>query len=165
MKKIVIAFMIFAVVFGIIGTAGCSSTQFTDEERFAARANVTINYNIRKYLPNGVDYGFTSLEYYEEGNARVVRADCSVRVGQGMDDIVRNVFMLSDEVWYLNDFLKDNPEIEKGAVYEEEMKMWYIDLGDFEFIANRNNFVDRINARRIADMFFDSDDKGLLGIK
>ena len=159
-KKIIIISIIAAVILGI---TACSSSKFTNEERFAARANVAINYSIRDYLPDSVDYTFASLEFYEEHDAKVIRADCSVRLAQGAD-FVKSVFLLSDKQWYLIDFLRANPDIDAVVTEEIHMELWYISLGDFEFIVNENNLVDRSNTTEIAREFLRTGDKGLLGI-
>lgn len=161
MKKAIITAIIITVM---LGMTACSSTRFTNEERFAARANLTINYNIRKYLPNSIDYGFTSLEFYQESDARVIRADCSIRVGQRADDTVRSVFLLSDKQWYIVDFLRGNPDFNIEPIWEDDTEMWYINLEDYEFTPDRNNFVDRINANTLMQRFLETEDKSLLGM-
>jgi len=163
MKRTVVVITVIIILASSL--SGCNTARFTDEERFAARANVAINYNIWKYLPESVDYAFSSLEFYEVNDARIIRADCSVRLAG--DIYVKSVFLLSDKQWYLIDFLMDNTVDDGDAepLFDEDMKLWYINLGDFDFTPDENNFVDRANARTLANMFLNTGDKTLLGMQ
>ncbi|MDR2531624.1 MAG: hypothetical protein LBC82_02145 [Oscillospiraceae bacterium] len=166
MKKITAVLIILIVVLFV--TACSSSPEFTAEEKFAARANVTINRGIWEYpeLKNSVNYTFITLEYYMADGARVIRADCSVRLvfEDSGDEFVRVVFLLSDTKAYLDNFIIGE-KINAGVGYIALTEMYYANLSNFEFTPNEENLVDRVNTNKLADLYVRTRNKSYLGME
>jgi|GEM_PF-1642603 len=161
MRIITAVILVMALVFGL---TACSETEYSDEEKFAARANLTIDRNAWYYLPDAVDYVFTTIEYFEELGARVIRADCAFRTSSG--NIVRNVFLISDNEEYLETLgVRENVAIQYDVMNDTFTELWYINLGkDYEFTPDEENFVSRQSAKELVDKYRQTGDKSYLGM-
>jgi len=160
-KKIIAIVLGFAA---IVSLSACRGEQYTDSEKFAARANLTIDRNIHSYLPEAINYTFTTLEYYEDGSAKVIRADCNFRIGAGLD-LERRAFLLSDRQDYLTRFNTRN-DTDYSITQDAYTELWYINLGgDYIFIANENNLVDSKKARDLVLKYRENNNKSYLGME
>ena len=161
MKKIIAVVLIFAV---ILTVSACKNETYTDAEKFAARANLTIDRNIWSYQPDAVSYTFSSIEYYEEGSARVIRADCAFLVGTGVE-VVRGVFLLSDRQDYLVRYNNRN-DTDFKITEDTYTELWYINLGeDYSFETIEDNFIDRIKAGDLVRQYRNTKNKSFLGME
>jgi len=149
------------IIAGVLAITACNGESYTDVEKFAARASLTIDHNIWRYLPDAQSYGFNSIEYYEDGSARVIRADCGFNVGSG---IVRRSFLISDQQDYLVRY--NNKNYTEFEINEDKTtELWYIDLGeDYEFVPVEENLVDRIRTNAALEKYRDTGDKGYIGM-
>lgn len=164
MKKITKIIAVLLIIAVALSLTACGRDAYTPAEKFAARANLTIDHVIWQYLPEAVSYTFSTLEYYEEGTARVIRADCNFRVGAGLD-IVTNVFMLSDRRDYLVRY--NNRNDADFAVNEHEYTgLWYINLGsEYVFEVIEDNLIDSKKARDLVLKYRETEDKKFLGME
>jgi hypothetical protein len=165
MKKLVAVIIILVVSLAL---TACSSNNYTNEERFAARANITLQQGMWLFseLEDADTYVFTSLEYFEANNAKVVRAACSVHFRTG-DNFERFVFLISDSRDYLDNFVLSIDDFwGKPPVYIDETELFFINLYDFEFAVNADNRVNIGRTWDLTELYNNSDgDKSLIGMK
>jgi len=164
MKKKVSVILIFTAV--LITFAACSSASYTDAERFAARANVTIDRNVQDYQPGATNYSFSTIEFFFSGSARVVRADCHVRTTDEESNISfeREVFLISDSERHLLEFIAEE-KIDEDVFQDRLTELWFVGLRDFEFTPVQEYFVDSIRINTLRSDFMKSQDKGILGME
>ncbi|MCL2637670.1 MAG: hypothetical protein FWD48_04790 [Oscillospiraceae bacterium] len=159
-KKII---SVISVLIIILSLAACSSS-FSNAERFAARANITLRQGMWDYpeLEGVTTYSLNSIEYYTSGAARVIRAHCAVSNG---GEIVPCVFLLSDRKDYLDDFILTIEDLWDTPRYIEETEMYFISLFDFEFTPNENESVSIGQTWDLTELYLKNGDKALLGMK
>ncbi|MCL2697464.1 MAG: hypothetical protein FWE74_05230 [Oscillospiraceae bacterium] len=159
MKKIISLFTVIVIVFSL---AACGA-DYTNAEKFAARANITLQQGMWDYpeLESATDYVFTSIEYYVSGAAKVIRANCAVSKG-GV--IVPYVFLLSDREDYLNDFILTVDDLYAKPRYLEETELYFINLFDFEFTPDEDNSVSILNVMDLTSLYLRNEDKSLIGM-
>ncbi|MCL2020353.1 MAG: hypothetical protein FWG70_11460 [Oscillospiraceae bacterium] len=165
MKKTVVLFTTITIVAAILFLSACSSSGFTKEERFAARANITLSARIGDFpgLEDVVSYVFTTIEYYEEDGAGVIRADCSVRKSnESSEEFSRYVFLLSDKLSYLESFVTDKPV---DIFLDEFRELYYMNLGDYVFTAEPKNFVDKESINKLSDDYHKTRDGSIIGLE
>ncbi|MCL1824140.1 MAG: hypothetical protein FWG44_08055 [Oscillospiraceae bacterium] len=156
MKKIISAGIVFALVL-VLAACG-SEKEYTDIERFAARANVCISRNLPEYFSDAAGFSFTTVEFYIAGEAKVIRADCSVR--RAGDKYPRCVFMLSDQEQTLLDYLDGYDLLKYDVQQDLVMNLYYVNIFDeLKFDAVEANLVDKGNIKELADKYMKSGDK------
>jgi len=162
MKKILAIIIVIVVA---VSLTACSSG-YTNAERFAARANVTLNRGIHDFndLKDADTFVFTTIEYYEADGARVIRAVCTVHIKTN-DSYERFVFVLSDKEDYLNNLIDSLDGWYERPKHLEETELYFVNLADFEFTVNEDNTVSIANVSDLKNKYFDSRDKSIIGMK
>jgi hypothetical protein len=160
-KKIIAAVIILAASLSLF--AACT-TSFTDAEKFAARANITLSQGISDYpdVSQGDTYVFTSIEYFTSGPSRIIRADCVINKADGT--FVRYVFLISDREDYLNDAISSVEGLWEFPGFIEETGLFFANLFDYDFTPDENNSVSILNVMDLTTLYHKNGDKALLGM-
>jgi hypothetical protein len=130
--------------------------RFTDEEKFGARANITLQRGMWDFseLEEATNFFFNTIEYSDSEGTRTIRADCTVVFADG--DIERHVFFFSDKGEYLEDL---------EYFYDEYTEMYYTNLFDYEFTPSENDLLSRRTVNDLAQKYIQSNDKSHLGME
>ena len=163
MKRILAVILVFAIL--AVSLTACNKDEYTPEEKFAARANLTISRNSWYYVPDALTYVFNSVEYYEEGTARVVRADCIFFMDAEGVEIETMAFLISDRQDYLVRYNNRN-DTEHAINQSDYTELWHMSLGsDYSFEPVRDNLVNRIKVGDLVRMYRDTGKKSYLGME
>jgi hypothetical protein len=163
MKKGLKITAVIILTLAVLTSLTACSADYTNAEKFAARANVTLSKGIWDFpeLEGVTTYNFNSIEYYTSGAARVIRANCVVSKS---GNTAPYVFLLSDNENYLNDFISSIEDLWERPRYLEETELFFIYLSDFEFTVDENNSVSILNVQDLTARFNKTGDKSLLGM-
>jgi hypothetical protein len=158
MKKRVISVILLFT--SVLSLSACGGDTYTDAERFAARAGVTIS----RQMGGAHSFSYDALEYSEPDGARIITARCTFFYTDGTP-MQTFVFHIGKGGTFFDGYI----EMETPAlVFDEVTELYLLNLGrdvEFEFGEIGTIAVDRQKATIIARQFHNTQDKSVLGME
>ena len=151
MKRIIAVIVVFIILFSL---SACSRQEYSDIEKFAARAG----YTIMRQMGDAQSFVYEELEYSEDEGTRLITTKCSFFYGN--NDYKRYVFFIG-----IGGSFFDKYEGKSGCIIDGETGLYLVNMGDYNYEFNPEKAVDKAKATEIANKYKTTKDKELLGME